>query len=84
LQTACYLPWLKISVALRYTLTFPWTPRDMAQGSAAHSDPSRPGRSRRRGRSVGARDDRARPRTGFMLLLYVAYASASKCRTSVQ
>ena len=21
-----YLPWLKISVALRYALTFPWTP----------------------------------------------------------
>jgi len=25
-QTACYLPWLKVSVALRYALTFPWTP----------------------------------------------------------
>ncbi len=24
--TACYLPWLKVSVALRYVLTFPWTP----------------------------------------------------------
>jgi len=23
-QTACYLPWLKISVALRYVRTFPW------------------------------------------------------------
>jgi len=26
LQTVCYLPWLKVSVALRYALTFPWTP----------------------------------------------------------
>ncbi len=26
LQTACYLPWLKVSVALRYVLSFPWTP----------------------------------------------------------
>jgi len=25
-QTACYLPWLKVSVALRYALTFPWIP----------------------------------------------------------
>ena len=25
-QTACYLPWLKVSVALRYVLCFPWTP----------------------------------------------------------
>ena len=25
-RTACYLPWLKASVALRYALTFPWTP----------------------------------------------------------
>jgi hypothetical protein len=25
-QPACYLPWLKVSVALRYVLTFPWTP----------------------------------------------------------
>jgi hypothetical protein len=25
-QTACYLPWLKVEVALRYALTFPWTP----------------------------------------------------------
>ena len=25
-QRACSLPWLKISVALRYALTFPWTP----------------------------------------------------------
>ena len=25
-QTASYLPWLRISVALRYALTFPWTP----------------------------------------------------------
>jgi len=24
-QRACYLPWLKVSVALRYILTFPWT-----------------------------------------------------------
>jgi hypothetical protein len=23
-QTACYLPWLKIEVALRYALTYPW------------------------------------------------------------
>jgi hypothetical protein len=23
---ACYLPWLKVSVALRYVLSFPWTP----------------------------------------------------------
>jgi hypothetical protein len=23
---AVYLPWLKVSVALRYALTFPWTP----------------------------------------------------------
>lgn len=26
LQTACYLPRLKLSVALRYVLTFPWAP----------------------------------------------------------
>ena len=25
-QTACYLPWLKVSVALRSVLSFPWTP----------------------------------------------------------
>ena len=25
-QTACYLPWLKVSVAPRYVLSFPWTP----------------------------------------------------------
>jgi len=25
-QTACYLPWLKVSVALRYVRTFPWAP----------------------------------------------------------
>jgi hypothetical protein len=25
-QTACYLPWLKVSVALPYVLSFPWTP----------------------------------------------------------
>ena len=25
-QIACYLPWLKVSVALRYVLSFPWTP----------------------------------------------------------
>jgi hypothetical protein len=25
-QTACYLPWLKVSVALRYVLSFPWAP----------------------------------------------------------
>ena len=25
-QTACYQPWLKVSVALRSALTFPWTP----------------------------------------------------------
>jgi hypothetical protein len=25
-QTVCYLPWLKMSVALRYVLSFPWTP----------------------------------------------------------
>jgi len=25
-QTLCYVPWLKVSVALRYALTFPWTP----------------------------------------------------------
>jgi len=25
-QTACYLLWLKISVALRYVRTFPWAP----------------------------------------------------------
>ncbi len=25
-QTACYLPWLKVSVALRNVLCFPWTP----------------------------------------------------------
>jgi hypothetical protein len=24
-QTTCYLPWLKVSVALRYVLSFPWT-----------------------------------------------------------
>jgi hypothetical protein len=23
-QTACYLPWLKVSVALRYVLSLPW------------------------------------------------------------
>jgi hypothetical protein len=23
-QTACYLPWLKVSVALWYVLSFPW------------------------------------------------------------
>ena len=23
-QTVCYLPWLKVSVALRYVRTFPW------------------------------------------------------------
>ena len=26
LQTACYLPWLKVSVALRYVRTFPVAP----------------------------------------------------------
>ena len=25
-QTVCYLPWLKVSVALQYMLSFPWTP----------------------------------------------------------
>jgi len=25
-QTACYLPWLKVSVSLRHALTFPWGP----------------------------------------------------------
>jgi hypothetical protein len=25
-QTVCYLPWLKVSVALRYVRTFPWAP----------------------------------------------------------
>jgi hypothetical protein len=25
-RAACYLPWLKVSVALRYVLTFPWAP----------------------------------------------------------
>jgi hypothetical protein len=25
-QTACCLPWFKVSVALRYVLNFPWTP----------------------------------------------------------
>ena len=25
-QRACYLPWLKVSVALRYIRTFPWAP----------------------------------------------------------
>jgi hypothetical protein len=25
-ETACYLPRLKVSVALRYVLSFPWTP----------------------------------------------------------
>ena len=25
-QTLCYLPWLKVSVALRYVRTFPWAP----------------------------------------------------------
>lgn len=25
-QRACYLPWLTVSMALRYALTFPWTP----------------------------------------------------------
>ena len=25
-QRACYLPWLKVSVALRYVRTFPWAP----------------------------------------------------------
>ncbi len=25
-QTTCYLPWLKVSVALRYVLSFSWTP----------------------------------------------------------
>jgi len=25
-QRAIYLPWLEVSVALRYVLTFPWTP----------------------------------------------------------
>jgi len=23
---ACYDPWLKVSVALRYVLTYPWAP----------------------------------------------------------
>jgi hypothetical protein len=23
-QTGCYLPWLEVSVALRYVRTFPW------------------------------------------------------------
>jgi len=26
-QRACYLPWLKVSVALRYIRTFPWAPQ---------------------------------------------------------
>jgi hypothetical protein len=30
-QTACYLPWLKVSVALRYALTFPWIPEVWAE-----------------------------------------------------
>jgi hypothetical protein len=25
-QTVCHLPWLKVSVALRYVRTFPWAP----------------------------------------------------------
>jgi hypothetical protein len=25
-QTVCYLPWLKVSVTLRYVRTFPWAP----------------------------------------------------------
>jgi hypothetical protein len=25
-QNACYLPWPKVSVALRYVRTFPWAP----------------------------------------------------------
>jgi hypothetical protein len=25
-QRACYLPWLKVAVALRYVHTFPWAP----------------------------------------------------------
>jgi hypothetical protein len=25
-QTTCYLPWLKVSVALQYVLSVPWTP----------------------------------------------------------
>jgi hypothetical protein len=26
-QTVCYLPWLKVSVALRYVRIFPWAPK---------------------------------------------------------
>jgi len=36
-ETVCYLPWLKVSVALRYVRTFPWAPveRDPAARSVA-------------------------------------------------
>jgi len=34
-QTVCYLPWLKVSVALRYVPTFPWSTRSVARGAAA-------------------------------------------------
>ena len=27
----CYLPWLKVEVALRYALSFPWTPEAWAE-----------------------------------------------------
>ena len=35
-QRACYLPWLKVSVALRYVRTFPWA-AEAWRGSATHS-----------------------------------------------
>ena len=33
-QRACYLPWLKISVVLRYVLTYPWPPRRSARSGS--------------------------------------------------
>jgi hypothetical protein len=49
--TAVYLPWLKVSVALRYALTFPCT-RGVAGGSP--ESPLAPGRAERhpQGRTV--------------------------------
>jgi len=36
-RAACYLPWLKVSVALLYVLTFPLGIRSVARGTPAHS-----------------------------------------------
>ena len=53
-QTVWYSPWLKVSVALRYVLTFPWAPEAWREAyglpdSRSGTVGSSPGRDWRRG-----------------------------------